>query len=52
MLHGVRTRVRGGVINTLDILPANGNSWLTSLDTAEIPKLRWPLPAGSQSEKA
>lgn len=34
---GVKYRVRGAVINTLDITRANGNTWLTSLHTAEIP---------------
>ena len=34
---GIKLRVRGAVINTLDITRANGKSWLTSLDTAEIP---------------
>lgn len=37
MVDGVKTRVRGVVINTLDIKRANGNSWLRSLHTATIP---------------
>jgi hypothetical protein len=34
---GVKLKVRGAVINTLDITRANGNTWLTSLHTAAIP---------------
>jgi hypothetical protein len=34
---GVKLRVRGAVINTLDITRANGKTWLTSLHTAAIP---------------
>ncbi len=37
MVDGVKTRVRGMVINTLDIKRANGNSWIKSLHTATIP---------------
>jgi uncharacterized protein YdeI (BOF family) len=35
--EGVKLRVRGAVINTLDITRANGKTWLTSLHTAAIP---------------
>ena len=37
MVDGVRTRVRGGVINTLDIQRPKGTTWLDNLHTAEIP---------------
>ena len=37
MVDNVKTRVRGMVINTLDIKRANGNSWIRSLHTATIP---------------
>ena len=40
MVDDVKTRVRGMVINTLDIKRANGNSWLSSLHTATIPYYR------------
>ncbi len=43
VLDGVNTRVRGGIINTLDITRPNGKTWLGSLHTAEIPY----LPAGA-----
>lgn len=32
-----KTRVRGGIINTLDMGRASGNTWLQDLSTAEIP---------------
>lgn len=35
--EGKRMRLRGVVINTLDIKRANGNTWLTSLDKAVVP---------------
>lgn len=39
VLDGANTRVRGGIINTLDITRPNGKTWLGSLHTAEIPYL-------------
>ena len=39
VLDGARTRIRGGVINTLDIQRANGNTWLHELTSANIPYL-------------
>ena len=39
MLDGERTRVRGGVINTLNVTRANGHTWLQDLKTAEVPYL-------------
>lgn len=39
MLDGERTRVRGGVINTLDMMRPTGHTWLTDLKTAEVPYL-------------
>ena len=40
MLDDVKTRVRGVVINTLDIKRANGKTWLSELHTATIPYYR------------
>lgn len=37
MVDGIKTRVRGAVVNTLDIKRANGKTWLESLHTAEVP---------------
>ena len=37
MVNGSKTRVRGNVINTLDIQRADGTSWLHNLHTAAIP---------------
>lgn len=36
-VDGQKYRVRGAVINTLDITRANGSSWLSNLHTAVIP---------------
>ena len=40
MVDGVKTRVRGVVINTLDIKRASGKTWLSQLHTASIPYYR------------
>ena len=37
VINGTKSKVRGAVINTLDVTRANGKSWLESLHTAEIP---------------